>query len=781
MLTGCVAEDLMMDDLASGHGGLMAYVDNGTKQTRMTVSDLGETSPGEEAMNENLLVTIDAFFYTHAANKAEAAVHHVFDKINRQNTWTMTQGVSVEKLKQMFDVETLTAGDFCTVYILANYGATADGKSKFTGTESRETLQQLALEADFNPKGTDGKVVPQDYFVMEGTAAAELTGQGIYTLTGEVPLRRVAAKVRLAVTIDPTAANGVTDANNNVWVPQPETMKVMMVHGVNKGIVCTEDGSYRYSYPAEDAPIYYPKETEAEERWTVYGRDMDQTTVKDGATWYEHEVPFYSYPSLDWKNNPDNEAYLSFSMRWKQQADETKGTVTYYQIPIAQRQTEPSLALKSYRYYRTEMVLGVMGSFTPDDPVELTDNSYIIVDWGVNDTEHVDNATVKPSMSEVAFLSVQAGRDTLNNVASHGVEYSSSHPVTATLTKIEFYSYYDTSNTDRFLRVVYERNGNSWRRTVYDGVTGAQVTGNGYASNNAGNPFTATNTEYKGFPLGGYSVNTDNNMITLIHEIPEGQFSSANITVEVSNGMSTEEIVFTQLPSIYLEAERSNGYVFVNNYSQTNNGTRTVYDNDNNSIGTLAQRASITGGGGTNNNRNNYYINISSFGPNDSYVLGDPRESTVTSIDGIPTSSYHQTRETGTEDMIAPSFMIASSYGKTQYSGFTYEMARKRCAAYQENGYPAGRWRVPTLAEIKYIVELSVNSKIPSLFQFATNDNEGYWSANGRAITQNGVITLPTNNAYQANNTAVRCIYDTWYWGAEPYQQNATTWLNYQD
>ena len=53
----------------------------------------------------------------------------------------------------------------------------------------------------------------------------------------------------------------------------------------------------------------------------------------------------------------------------------------------------------------------------------------------------------------------------------------------------------------------------------------------------------------------------------------------------------------------------------------------------------------------------------------------------------------------------------------------SYSDAEKRCAAYQEDGYPAGRWRVPTKAEVKYIIQLSGWGVIPVLSeQFNSTD-----------------------------------------------------------
>jgi hypothetical protein len=116
-------------------------------------------------------------------------------------------------------------------------------------------------------------------------------------------------------------------------------------------------------------------------------------------------------------------------------------------------------------------------------------------------------------------------------------------------------------------------------------------------------------------------------------------------------------------------------------------------------------------------------------------------------------------------------FKIQSSYG-TAKSKVYFDVAQKRCATYQEAGYPAGRWRLPTLAEIAYIVRLQNEGVIEKMFN---SGNPGYWTSSG------GIIVANSNMTYTANykNTSsgggggnggspggfVRCVYDTWYWG----------------
>ena len=141
--------------------------------------------------------------------------------------------------------------------------------------------------------------------------------------------------------------------------------------------------------------------------------------------------------------------------------------------------------------------------------------------------------------------------------------------------------------------------------------------------------------------------------------------------------------------------------------------------------------------------------------------------------------NYYPADPEGTRNTIAPKLIIASSYGVVGGNYFfDQKTAEKRCAAYQENGYPAGRWRVPTLAEITFMMTLSNMGFIPSLYNLGQNDEEGYWCANGKVSGDSNRLPYLSDDT---QDTAVRCVYDAWYWGEEPYQEGATTWLGFHD
>lgn len=150
---------------------------------------------------------------------------------------------------------------------------------------------------------------------------------------------------------------------------------------------------------------------------------------------------------------------------------------------------------------------------------------------------------------------------------------------------------------------------------------------------------------------------------------------------------------------------------------------------------------------------------------------------------------YYPTNESmAQEDMwaLSPQYRVASTFG-TSEGEVDRETARRRCAAYQEYGYPAGRWRLPTLGEMDFIAYLSNETVIPPLFggtRGLINPKEytlPYWCAQGVYQYKSGSFQL-------VNGTTgyVRCVYDEWYWVREDGQPDnifveaSTSANNYQ-
>ena len=196
---------------------------------------------------------------------------------------------------------------------------------------------------------------------------------------------------------------------------------------------------------------------------------------------------------------------------------------------------------------------------------------------------------------------------------------------------------------------------------------------------------------------------------------------------------------------------------------------------------------SITGeNDATNKNKNQYNVYITAL-PSSNYLIGDPRSTTGSSLSGINELTNYRPTRTDAVNVIAPIFKIASSYGKT--TQMSYEQAVKRCASYQENGYPAGRWRVPTPAEIEFMQQRALNGDIPSLFNgLSTNESyRAYWAGDGTVYwpgyNDDGEpfgpaagFYAPGNNNMSKDTHSVRCVYDVWYWGDDKKDTDNPVW-----
>ena len=286
-----------------------------------------------------------------------------------------------------------------------------------------------------------------------------------------------------------------------------------------------------------------------------------------------------------------------------------------------------------------------------------------------------------------------------------------------------------------------------------------------------------------------------------------GDTSEEHMTLDERMIVSEElDRILTRTFIFELNTHTQRGYVFVNNNTLNNDTWYSV----NGRLGT-----------GENNNPNMYVITTSVVPSN--AIIGDPRSSTVDNINGGnwssnrgtrldtgnrgPITNYHptQTDELG-KTKIAPKIRIASSFGKTQAGSF--DEMQQRCASYQEFGYPAGRWRVPTKAEIEFMITLSNAQVIPSLFTAmalsaqhnGTTHNPNYYD--GGYFTADGGVLYPftsgnqrllyylsaaeleehsnylqTNAQYARPTNWVRCVYDEWYWGSDKISNmNTFTW-----
>ena len=383
--------------------------------------------------------------------------------------------------------------------------------------------------------------------------------------------------------------------------------------------------------------------------------------------------------------------------------------------------------------------------------------------------------------------------------------------LTETTTIIQYPSLYienEQSNNYVFINGVSNRSSNNSYWQVYDDgdATGTTLTKtytpsfsntSSYLDSDGGLRITFSNYDYTGVSITNwtayYSMGTTNNNGIITISVPDGsQITNVSITYRTTGIIWTTE--HSSQAVSYSPAGTSNTKYQWNGSTRNLTITMTSPSNQDNRNQITEIAVTYSYPGSTNGqslgyiirnsystdlNDNIYTISVSNLGAlkaaGNNWYIADPREDTPVNIYALRAgggssqlTGYRPTRANAS-DIVAPSFKIASFRGATiANSGETnFEQAKRRCASFQENGYPAGRWRIPTEAEIKFCIYLSTNQKIPKLF------NGTYWASSGNAVQESG-------NVVSATSEAVRCVYDAWYWGNEPVDAYKTTWSGWQ-
>lgn len=447
-----------------------------------------------------------------------------------------------------------------------------------------------------------------------------------------------------------------------------------------------------------------------------YITKMSRTYQKETDKEAYYHIPFYSYPNLATTENR-NDSYLELIIPWYVSGGGTSYQAEnyYYRIPITG--SDDIVELLRNHYYKVNVNVEVLGSLNPEEPVEL-DPDFLIMDWY--------SAEISADMQNYRYL---------------------------VLNEYESYVY----NNDELL-MPYVSSSEIKQIDILE------VTYNDYSTENTR---VVTLTDAGDIAAAQFSVTVQDGKLLFIHPITNDDFVPYTIKVKVYNDQGLESDVWTihQYPAIYIEGEyNENGNTnrFVNGYYRTGSyGQGDCFSDNSKNLGGL-WNLDYKNVNLSNKNHNQYTIYVTSFKVDDKYTIGDPRDVETDYNFGsgadyrLSVQQYHGTKKNEVNDMISPVFKIASSWGAVNTASLTYNAAVTRCASYQENGYPAGRWRIPTQAEIRYIVSLSEQRKIPTLF------GGNYWASSGNYYSTDENDFVSSN---RDTKCVVRCVYDVWYWG----------------
>ena len=667
---------------------------------------------GEDRFNENVVERVDVFFFN-SNNTNERCLYAQTGVIPNRNTLQVQLDRTIIENKTYY------------IYVVANYDLVGEGEAvgKTLG-DLQNTVLTTPWKDGYAEDGSSSMAdVKEQSLAMDGSTSITITDEGAQ---GKVDLTRAMAKVMLYVTTEQNIEyNGMT------YRPDNDHMFATMVYAVKRTDFSNNYQVKTGNVDAEGTVIESTSDyiirmrrdydSEHTEEVTIEGEDGTPGTYNR----YEQVAPFYSYPNPEDTENR-MESYLILCVPWIVTAGGNDGSYQsfnyYYRVPITG--TDAPALLERNHYYKVNAHIGVLGSINPHEAVEINAN-FEILDWF--------DMEIDADMQKYEYLVLSEYESVMNNVDTLTISYASS-----SVLKMEGANYGDNEYT-RITDVCY---------TDYMAIN-----------------FVEDGTHLNSFNDFELLNDSKNRTLTFIYDMPSDVYSRYTITVEVWNtdGISTTWTI-KQYPPIYIEGKRAQNRVFVAGV-YCNNGYRSDVSFADYDLGTVRDPSTVNGNG-TNNNYNNYTIYVTAFKGGENYMIGDPRTEEVNNLGMEPNNyrggltNYHPTRtDDDTKRIIAPAFKIASSRGKT--TSISFENAQRRCSAYQEDGYGAGRWRIPTEAEIEFIVDLSAKGEIPTLF-----DGE-YWSASGLYYSSDD-----QDFHSSSRSQAVRCVYDVWYWGEEPSTEN---------
>ena len=641
-------------------------------------------SAGQDEYNENKVASADVFFFTEADGTCIYA-----------QTGLVPDGT---QLRVTLDNEKVKFGGSYFVYVIANGRAYYNGIDNTTAVgKTVADLKDVTIRTTWKDGYEESNGEIEESLLMDGAANVQIS----QNKPDKVKLTRAMAKVALF----PTVEASVTSEAGVEYTPVLKDMTVTMVYGVQ----ATNLGD-DYAVQTTD----------------YVDRIRRHYQVSENANTGVHP-PFYSYPNpestVDRKNT-----YLILCVPWrmKSESGDVQAANYYYRVPIAGKDDVPVL-LERNHYYKVNVHVGVLGSLSPRDAVELTGN-FAIYDWF--------DMEISADMQHYEYLVLDEYSSVMNNVNELRMPYVSSSALTMSKTRIT--------------KVTYP---NYNAKTDDDSHTDTVELDTPEAIQNA-----------------GFLLSWNDDELIFTHTVTTEDYVPYTITVEVWNEQdldATWEI--TQYPAIYIVGDynpngASNRFVYGVSSGSVYDDDKELHERNGNTLGGVNSPFS---GSASNRNLNQYTIYITSFDiAGSNYAIGDPRSSTVDNLDflkkeinGKTLSNYYPTRKDDVQNVIAPAFKIASSWGIVNSGSLTYETAKRRCASYQENGYPAGRWRVPTEAEIQYIVSLSDRGVIPVLF------SGDYYASSGRYYDND---SSPAGfHDGSSGKHVVRCVYDVWYWGNE--------------
>lgn len=679
------------------------------------------------------------------------------------------------------------------VFALANYPG-----SDLTGNE---TLAQLKA------KQIPSTTIKADELVM--WAEGGFTGSPTETVSS-LSLRHVAAKVVLRVKFPSTITTTGTD--NTLGTPRPtQTTWKPMTGGTNFRVMLSNAvGSAVVDGRGVASPSYFD-----------YGI---QYMAEDGTGGEFLSPAFYTYP-VSWTDGSADEPFIKVILPWSfvTTAEQDGSTVTinrstverYYKIMLTGLDK-----FESNKSYVPEVTLTVKAG-EENEPILVMPDGMQVLPWGLvggADGAQLSNVVI----TDRKFISLASSDLAVGRGATASFDVFASGPLSMSVRNIYRTKFIPTHDPSSLSKVGTDLDGNGGRRSDYIVKDGALYSYTYTDVNGVSTSFdyTALKDESGLSPLEwvSYDDNGYGGVLTLRHsmstDINSVDFAVTPYVYELRLTLDSDPTIYkdveiVQTPSILATNVLSEGYVYINNLTNRNeagfttqNDVTTDYpvyvtermssyfynvnSTSKNAVAKLGYLPRVNLDGYTTKSKFRFLFSVVPY--DNAHTVADTRTALSTDdayafmrkgsdlsyASGLPiTQSYYTAiadasnvyylGATPEPDFVSPGFMVASSYGAISGS-VHFGGALLRCATYQEDGYPAGRWRLPTEAELLFIRQLQEKNIVPKILA------DGTWASSGRVYTEDHGFGNPD----QASGHTCRCVYDTWYWGKESVVDKTT-------
>lgn len=755
------------------------YVNGESDLFHLEVSvPLGSTRAPDDDLNEYRVRGLHLYFFR-AEGHDDAASQYIYDVLV-DGEFDFSRQLRLALPENALSEEGLfgSSAESCYVYCVANVD-----ESLLAGRKSVDELKSTIVGSDFD------RTRVQDSFAMDGLAVLTLD-RSKRIVTGKVSLQRAAAKLTLSVDLPASIdveqkvvnpLDGTVSTVTIKYFSRPAEMHVWISNGVWRSRLNTAAES------TEDESLYSNEIYAAEGVGSSFTFDGSRPKYS-----YLQDIPFYSYPNKWDEYSPRGNCCLTLEIPWyyTDTAGTTHNIVTYYRLGV-----QPGkYRIERNTHYDMRVTVSRLGGTSVEKPVDM------LFDWDYNMEWNMQ--TLPTDIKEIRYLLLNnndyspfldAYTCMMENEDRISIPFNTSHPVEIESVELSWRDY--RNDADR--RIELQSAGGTYTYSGYDDYS----------------PMS---------DFAGIGIDVRNSMLNLRRDQLHIEWTGGaahirdrkainayrftvrlrHIDAEKGDPSAHATVIITQIPAIYITTRlTASGTRFINNQNTTYETRENIgsiwrpeyvyyykgYVSTDDRWPNDDKRRRYWLGSYHNSdnyvkNKQTYILTISKFAADDNYIIADPRTRDIDNLNESGTSPsaegewtvndntgrmlkyyYPADRNATKSRFIAPQLCVASQWGVTYQISRTG--AERRCASYQEDGRPAGRWRLPTAAEIEYICRLSNKRYIPYLFG-SEGSTANYWCASGGIDvdndTSNPSVTLVSTSSNERR--AVRCVYDEWFW-----------------